>query len=128
MSGGWTPEPPAPLNTPSTLALPSPYPLYAQVYSQLAPATLNKIHLSVAGNHAYWVLGDSMLGTTADQYANGHMQYYAQDTRAARDHLVGDNRPPFNFSVDPGKGRILFGGNKPAIDNSFWYNQVRRWA
>jgi hypothetical protein len=45
----------------------------------------------------YWVLGSPLVAAGADQYANGHMQYYAQDVRAA------NGTTPFDFSVDPAR-------------------------
>lgn len=96
----------------------------AGVYNQLSLETLSKIMLSVPGNHDYWVMGSPLVGTSSDQYANGHMQYYAQDTLAAKGLLPGDAAPPFDFSSDPGKGHVILGGNLPAIANSFFYNQI----
>eukprot|EP00327_Prymnesium_parvum_P011018 CAMPEP_0184383876 /NCGR_PEP_ID=MMETSP0007-20130409/7479_1 /TAXON_ID=97485 /ORGANISM="Prymnesium parvum, Strain Texoma1" /LENGTH=483 /DNA_ID=CAMNT_0026730539 /DNA_START=53 /DNA_END=1504 /DNA_ORIENTATION=+ len=93
-------------------------------FSQLSLTTLSTIFVSVAGNHDYWVLGSPWLGTVADQYGNGHMQYYAQDTLAAKHLQPGSRTPPFNFSVDPKKGHSILGGNLPAISNSFFYHQI----
>jgi hypothetical protein len=76
------------------------------------------------GNHDYWILAAPEVATTLDQFANGFMQYYAQDTLAAKALAPGSTSPPFNFSVDPSAGHLLLGGRPPAIDNSFSYFQV----
>jgi len=56
---------------------------------------------------------------------NGHMQFYAQDTKAAEFSIQGNTSAPFDFSVDPDAHRILgVGCNKPAMSNFFWYNQI----
>ena len=102
----------------------------AREYAKLSLATQSKITLHVPGNHDYWVMGSPALGTRSDQYANGFMQWYAQDTRAGRADLpsgapgANASAMPFDFSSDPSKGHGVFGGSLPAIDNSFFYNQV----
>lgn len=72
----------------------------------------------------YWVLGSPAAGTRLDQYANGFMQWYGMDARAARSIGPGNASAPFDFSVDPSTGHPVLGGNKPAIDNHFFYNQI----
>jgi hypothetical protein len=107
-----------PLRLPSNAAL-APPPrriLYTPCVAQTVP-----------GNHDYWVLGTpSHTQHDLDQYGNGHMQYYAQDTLAGRRAVPGSSTiPPFNFSVDPDAGRSIFeSGNLPAIDNSLFYHQM----
>ena len=96
----------------------------ATVYNELSLETLSRVHISVPGNHDYWVLSNPLVASKFDQFGNGHFQWYAQDTRAAATLGPGDASPPFNYSIDPGKGHLLFGGNLPAIDNSFFYNQI----
>jgi len=64
------------------------------------------------------------VGTTSDQCANGHLQYYGQDPKAAEHVLAGDTSAPYDFSVDPNKGHLLLGCSVPAINNHFWYNQI----
>jgi hypothetical protein len=87
------------------------------VYDEIDLKTKSKIFLTVPGNHDYWVLGAPAVGAGADQYANGHMQWYAQDSKAATESS------PFDFSVNPAK---VIGSEKkkPTITNSFWYNQI----
>jgi len=87
------------------------------VYDQIDLKTKSKIMLTVPGNHDYWVLGSPLVGAGADQYANGHMQWYAQDAKAATE------TSPFDFSIDPSK-EIGTAKKKPTITNSFWYNQI----
>jgi len=76
----------------------------------------------VPGNHDYWVLGNPLLGSGADQCGNGFMQWYGQDTLAARNVSVKSAQPPFDFSIDP--GRQLLGCRKAAPSNFLWYNQI----
>lgn len=95
------------------------------VFSRISLEAKSKLFASVPGNHDYWVLGSPLVATTKDQCGNGHMQFYAQDAKAAESHVVGTAGAPFNFSIDPSAGRPLGTGcNIPAIQNSFWYNQV----
>lgn len=96
----------------------------ARIYDTIEPATLAKIMLTVPGNHDYWVLSRPGLGTALDQYGNGHMQFYAQDTLAAADQLPGATAPPYDFAVDPSKGHAILGGSLPRINNSFYYHQI----
>jgi hypothetical protein len=95
----------------------------ADVFSRISLAAKSKVFMTVPGNHDYWVMGSPAVSTLADQCANGHMQYYAQDAKAAEALLPGSSGAPFNLSIDPGAHRLL-GCNLPAIENSFWYNQV----
>mmetsp|Transcript_49155 Transcript_49155/g.105292 ORF Transcript_49155/g.105292 Transcript_49155/m.105292 type:complete len:485 (+) Transcript_49155:62-1516(+) len=78
--------------------------------------------VTVPGNHDYWVLGDPLVGTVADQCGNGHMQFYAQDAEASLLAQPGDSTPPFNFTVDPA-GKGLLGCDKASPDNSRFYHQ-----
>ena len=96
----------------------------ASVFEKINMAVKAKIMLAVAGNHDYWIVSP-LVTTTADQFGNGHFQWYAQDSKAAEALLPGSTgQAPFNYSIDPSKGHTLFGGNLPAIANSFYYNQV----
>ena len=93
-----------------------------KIFGQLSLATKAKPLLTVAGNHDYWVLGGPGVGTTEDQFANGHMQYYGQDTKASEGvspASTGAAATPLNFSSDPHAGHVILGGNLPAIENSF---------
>lgn len=99
-----------------------------KIFSQLSLATKAKPLLTVAGNHDYWVLGGPEVGTTSDQYANGHMQYYGQDTKAGEGVTPASKGPaavPLNFSIDPHAGHVIKGGNLPAIENSFLCKDCR---
>lgn len=78
--------------------------------------------LSTAGNHDYWALGLPTLAAHSDQFGNGFMQYYAQDTIAAK-----DNSTYFlDFSVDPDK----HGGEArlPNPANFNFYTQIGNLA
>jgi hypothetical protein len=98
--------------------------LSEKIYEKIALRTLAKPALAVPGNHDYWILSAPALGTVLDQYGNGHMQWHAMDTLAARHLAAGSHEPPFDFSVDPSKGHTVLGGNLPAPDNSFFYHQL----
>ena len=97
----------------------------AKIYEKLELSTLSKLSVAVPGNHDYWILAEPHLGSHLDQYGNGHMQWHAMDTIAARTLQPGSPLPPFNFSVDPSSGHTLLGGNLPSPDNSFFYSQER---
>lgn len=102
------------------------------MYDNFTLATKSKMMITVAGNHDYWVMGTPGGGTTADQYANGHMQWYAMDSKAAEKLLPQSNYelginpqnigvPPFDFSIDPSSKHP---GALPMISNAFWYQQI----
>lgn len=103
------------------------------MYDKFTLATKSKMMMTVPGNHDYWVVGTPGGGTTADQYANGHMQWYAMDAKAAETLLPPSNNdklglninnmgiPPFNFSIDPSSKKP---GALPDITNAFWYQQI----
>jgi len=101
----------------------------ARVFSQLSLTTLSKPLLSMPGNHDCWVLGNPLLGTRKDQYGNGFMQWYGQDTAAARGQLAGEStsEAPYDFSVSPDEGYVrgaVLGGNLVEPSNTFFYNQI----
>jgi len=93
------------------------------VFSRITVDAKSKLFTSVPGNHDYWVLGSSIVSSVADQCANGHMQFYGQDAKAAEGVPQGSDAAPFNFSIDPDKGRTL-GCNAADFSNFFWYNQI----
>jgi hypothetical protein len=93
------------------------------VYDQIDIATKSKIMLTVPGNHDYWVLGAPAVGAAADQYANGHMQWYAQDAKSAQASETSSDHVPFDFSVEPGRA-IDKKKDLPTLSNSFFYNQI----
>jgi len=63
------------------------------------------------GNHDYWVMGHPSAAQQADSFGNGHMQWYAQDTIAAK----AQESQPFDFSQSPDENNIV------DISNTFWY-------
>jgi hypothetical protein len=69
---------------------------------------------AVMGNHDFWICGSPDCAAKGDSFANGHMQWYAQDTYAS---LKNDSEP-FDFSVNPDSQK------KTAIENTIWYNMV----
>jgi len=98
--------------------------LTSQIYDELTVQTKSKIFLTVPGNHDYWVLGGPSVASKFDQFGHAHMQWYAQDTKAAEFIGPGDTSAPFDFSVDPSKGKPGQSSTLPAISNSFYYNQI----
>jgi len=97
----------------------------ADVFGRISLEAKSTLFMTVAGNHDYWVLGFPQLSSIEDQCGNGHMQFYAQDAKAAEHVKAGSSQAPFNFSIDPNADRPLgFGCNLPDISNFFWYNQV----
>eukprot|EP00448_Togula_jolla_P000430 CAMPEP_0170614856 /NCGR_PEP_ID=MMETSP0224-20130122/25027_1 /TAXON_ID=285029 /ORGANISM="Togula jolla, Strain CCCM 725" /LENGTH=420 /DNA_ID=CAMNT_0010940549 /DNA_START=240 /DNA_END=1502 /DNA_ORIENTATION=- len=95
------------------------------VFRRISLEAKSKLFVTVAGNHDYWVYGAPALSSVADQCGYGHMQYYAQDTKASISASTGASPVPFDFSVDPDKDRWFgHGCNLPAFNNSFWYHQI----
>ena len=91
-----------------------------QVFDTFSTGTKSKLMLTVPGNHDYWILGTPAVSSKADQFANGHMQWYAQDTKASASVQPGDKGAAiFDFSNDPSKKKQL-----PTIENSFHYHQI----
>lgn len=93
------------------------------VFSRISLEAKSKFFTTVPGNHDFWVLGAPEVGSDFDQCANGFMQYYAQDAKAAEGILLGSTSPPFNFSVKP-HSHAWFSCSIPHRDNFFWYNQL----
>jgi hypothetical protein len=93
----------------------------AKFFGELSQAVKETPLVTVPGNHDYWVLGEPHLSSGADQCANGHMQFYAQDSDAASLVQPGENTAPFNYSVSPGSG---YGCQKASADNSRFYQQI----
>jgi len=94
------------------------------VFESLSNTTKSKLLVTVPGNHDYWILGDPAVSTTHDQYGYGFYQWYGQDVKAAEHILPKSTGAPYNFSVNPSSGHILFGGNLPSLENAFFYNQI----
>jgi len=95
----------------------------ADVFGRISLDAKSKLFMTVPGNHDYWVLGSPTVSTRLDQCAHAHMQYYAQDAKAAEHVGAGSSAAPFDLSVNPSQGHIL-GCNLPPLENAFWYNQV----
>ena len=94
------------------------------MFDKISFEAKSKLMVTVPGNHDYWVLGGPDAGTKSDQYANGHMQWYAQDAKSAQHVGTGNKSAPFDFSSDPSTHHPLRGGNLPAITNAFHYHQI----
>jgi len=69
-------------------------------FAGLSAGARAKPFLTVPGNHDFWIMGAPAQGRPDDQYGNGFMQYYGQDTEA------GLGAAPFDLSVDPATRRI----------------------
>lgn len=108
----------------------------ADVYTRISLKAKSKIFLSAPGNHDYWIYGSPQWGNLYDQCANGFMQYYTLDTKAAQNVLQGSSAAPFDYSVHPFQGREFYlikgfpslnwtmGCNLPKVSNFFWYHQI----
>mmetsp|Transcript_8866 Transcript_8866/g.20713 ORF Transcript_8866/g.20713 Transcript_8866/m.20713 type:complete len:482 (+) Transcript_8866:133-1578(+) len=96
-------------------------------FDSLSLAVKSKPLLTVLGNHDYWILGTPRAATKWDQFGNGFMQFYAQDSYAASELQPGSPEAPFDFSSDPDHGRAHnnpFGGQKVSLPNTFFFNQI----
>jgi len=92
------------------------------VYRHVSLAAKSKLFITIPGNHDYWVYGSPPGSKDKDQCGNGHMQFYAQDSKAAQAVGIGSHSTPFDFSVDP---NAVSEGCKPAnLNNFFWYTQI----
>lgn len=91
------------------------------VYDRVSVEAKMKFFATVPGNHDYWVHGTPASGTADDQCAHGHMQFYAQDAKAAEAVLPGSPAAPFNFSTTASGTASC---SLPDISNAFWYNQL----
>ena len=70
-----------------------------EFYAMISDAVKSTVFYTTPGNHDFWMYGRALEIDTKpqDQYGNGFMQWYAQDTMAAK----RDPTMPFNFSVAP---------------------------
>lgn len=92
-------------------------------FGALSDAAKSKFLFSTPGNHDFWVNASPLLSVPWDQYGNGMMQFYAQDT------LGASGNTPFDFSINPdgdyGRDR---GENIPPASNYFFYNKIGNTA
>ena len=65
----------------------------------LNPSVKSTMFATTPGNHDFWMYGRALEVDTepSDQYGNGFLQWYAQDSIAAKD----DPSQPFNLSIAP---------------------------
>jgi hypothetical protein len=85
-------------------------------FNALEPTTKSKLLITVPGNHDFWV-GGSPSGVAADQFGNGFMQYYGQDT------IASEGPSGFlDFSVDPDAAASR--GSLPNLRNFFFYHKI----
>ncbi len=88
-------------------------------FASLSDATKATPLAVTPGNHDFWVNAMPQLSVPKDQYGNGLMQFYAQDTLAA------SSTSPYDFSINPdgsyGRDR---GENIPPASNYFFYNKI----
>jgi len=83
-------------------------------FSQVSLRAKAKPFLSVPGNHDFWMSGHPP-GKPWDQFGNGFMQYYGQDTEAA---LRSGGATPFDFSASPEEQQI------PRLENFVFSHQI----
>lgn len=81
--------------------------LTPKFFSSLSLKAQGKIHGIAMGNHDYWIHGNPDDATEDDQYGNGIMQWYAQDTMSAK----ADESSPFDFSRDPANRSVAHHSN-----------------
>lgn len=88
-------------------------------FAALSDATKSKFLYTTPGNHDFWVNSSPTLSVPWDQYGNGLMQFYGQDT------LGASATSPYDFSINPdgsyGRAR---GENIPPASNFFYYNKL----
>lgn len=87
-------------------------------FAQLNQETKSTFMWTVPGNHDFWVRGSPFLEHPKDQYGNGFMQWYGQDTvRSAQDAVNFRD-----FSIDPDDER--WGTKLANVSNFVWYHQL----
>ncbi|CAD7962420.1 unnamed protein product [Amoebophrya sp. A25] len=95
-----------------------------EIYDRIPLKTKEKMFLTVAGNHDYWVQGAPVRAVPEDQCANGFAQYYGMDMKSAKDQLPGSaSSPPYDLSIDPSAGKpneCLY----TKKENTFFYQQI----
>jgi len=87
--------------------------LTTDFFSGLSMSVAGKPLMVTMGNHDYWINGSPGSSQSGDSYANGHMQWYAQDAVSA-----SSASNPFDFSANPDWGQVA------AIGNTFWYHAI----
>jgi hypothetical protein len=88
-------------------------------FGSLTDAAKARFLYTTPGNHDFWVNASPKLAVPMDQYGNGIMQFYGQDTKAAT------SGSPFDFSVNPdGNYGNDHGENVAAASNFFFYNKI----
>ena len=105
--------------------------LTASWWNALSDVSAGKLFLTTAGNHDLWIDGNPGDATQRDQFGNGFVQFYGQDSVAAlyNDAVAGDDAgSPFDFSVDPDAAYGAFPANVNAaladVSNLVWWTQV----
>jgi len=83
-------------------------------FSQISLHAKAKPFLSVPGNHDFWISGQPP-GKPWDQFGNGFMQYYGQDTEAA---VRNGGATPFDFSASPEEHQL------PRLENFVFSHQI----
>jgi len=93
-------------------------------WNSLSSTAQSRLFLTTAGNHDLWIDGNPGDATQGDQYGNGFVQFYGQDTVAA----LADAAQPFDFSVDPDAAFATFPARAEAAladpSNTIWWNQI----
>lgn len=98
--------------------------LSSQFFSLLTQETKSKYINNVIGNHDFWVYGSPAQAITdQDQFGNGFMQYYGQDTAASMNGI--DLTIPYDFSVNPDDTSLETVDERISdVSNHFYYYQL----
>ena len=103
----------------------------SRFFAKLSAAAKTQWQLTVPGNHDFWEVGSPLARLQRDQYGNGFLQYYGQDTMAGK---ISPADSPYNLSVDPGpavntddaNGDTILPkiGALPLASNYFFYHKI----
>lgn len=94
--------------------------LSTRFFAQLSQDVKSRVFFTGAGNHDFWVSGSPNHSLPEDQFGNGFMQYYAQDTAASQ----SDPSQPFDFSISPDGALPGTRGFLPDARNFVHYSKV----
>jgi len=88
-------------------------------FNTLTDQAKSRFLYTTPGNHDFWVNASPKLAVPMDQFGNGIMQFYGQDT------LGASATAPYDFSVNPdGQYGNDHGENVAAASNFFFYNKI----
>lgn len=93
----------------------------------LSSVVESKVLLTVPGNHDYWIRGYPSAEEWDDQFGNGFMQFYAQDTVSAFKYSEAGLNEVYDFGVNPDKAHPV-SAKKADMTNFLWYNAIGNLA